>query len=204
MGSLWQPNGTCKYHTAIYFYCFIVPSFLFVIQCPSYFNLVVFCVQMEREYTAMLCLGSIPSESKSLKNSLKLDVMVHICSPSTWKAEARRSPWVWASLGYISEFKGSLHYLVRHCLKKRKLNSKNRSSISIWTMKCELYLRSQDFRGPYCLSLEIQACATVEAYLEFKPSFSLRFATVTQTPAIFYLNSLKLLSDPVQISLLFF
>lgn len=55
-----------------------------------------------------------------LKNMFDPGIVAHTCSPSTGEAEAEESLWVQGSLGYISEFKAILCYIVRTRIKKKK------------------------------------------------------------------------------------
>lgn len=48
--------------------------------------------------------------------------MARTYSPSTWEAEVGGLLWVQTQLSLHSEFKASVNYMVRSCLKKQKQN----------------------------------------------------------------------------------
>lgn len=47
----------------------------------------------------------------------EMDVVIHTCNLSTWKAKGEELPWVQCLNGLCSEFQASLNYSMRFCLK---------------------------------------------------------------------------------------
>jgi hypothetical protein len=59
-----------------------------------------------------------------MKQNKTKGMVAHACDPNTWEAEAGES-WVQGQPSLQKEFKASLSYMVRLCIKKKKKKTKN-------------------------------------------------------------------------------